>query len=79
MDRRKYKVYHFVENFKFFQENLKIFSEFLQCSELQLSEVTTVSCRIYPTLALKGLMNNVKNTYIYIYTSGYTKTYNEPQ
>ena len=27
--------------------------------ELQLSEVTTVSCRIYPTLALKGLITHL--------------------
>ena len=54
-------VYHFVENLKLFYENVKIFSQFWLCLELQLSEVTMVSCRIYSTLALKGL---IRNTFI---------------
>ena len=47
-------VYQFVENFKLLLK-LKISKSWLY-PELQLSEMTTVSCRIYSWLALKGFI-----------------------
>ena len=39
---------------------MSIFFHNFDCPELQLSEVTTVSCRINPTLALKGLITEAE-------------------
>ena len=68
MNQPKYKVLYtiFLENFKLLHDvNVNFFLQFSLCPELQLSEVTTVSCRIlYQTLALKGL-KIVFRTFIY--------------
>ena len=45
----------------FFRRFQALTRKFSLCPELQLFETTTVSCRIYPTLALKRLMKVLLN------------------
>ena len=48
----------FVKDFKLLHENVIIFTV-SGVTMSEVLEVTTVSCHIYPTLALKGLKNKI--------------------